>query len=168
MEENLIIPENYPELVQQFMGQELYLIEETKWYKEIKSEGGNRYRFLNVVSVPGTDIIPPQDRDFFFRVISAVKTEKFTMDADGIAFVNIHEYKGITWENLKEKFSPKYCIFWGTDPHKLGISCRLYGGTISDTCKILYVDALDTIVADPEKKKLLWNRIQRMFGMSTT
>lgn len=168
MEENLIIPENYPELVQLFMGQDLYLVEEKSWYKEIKSEGGNQFRFLNVVSVPGEDIIPAQDRDFFFRVISAVKTDKFTMDADGLAFVNIHDYKGITWDNLKQLFSPKYCIFWGADPHKLGISCRLYGGTVSDACRIMYVDALETIAADGEKKKMLWSMMQRMFGMNKT
>ncbi len=165
MNENLIISENYPEHINLFLGEELYIINEPKWYESIPSEGGNKYRFLNIVSHPHEEMIPPEQKDFFFRMTNAIQTDRIKMDADGFCVINIQDYKGLKWKNIVHLFSPKYCIFWGVDPHAMDVSCKFNGGAVIDDCKIIYVDSMDKIEKDVNAKKVLWSFIQRMFGM---
>ncbi|MEZ4804012.1 MAG: hypothetical protein R2852_00595 [Bacteroidia bacterium] len=112
MNDNLIIPENNPEDINMFYGDELYLIEESQWYEDIPSEGGNKYRFLNIVSHSDSEIIPEKHRDMFFRMINAIQTDRIKMDADGFAVINVQNYRGLKWNNIEKNFSPKYCVFW--------------------------------------------------------
>lgn len=148
-----------------FIGEELYLINEPKWYEEIQSLGGNKYRFLNIVSHNHEEIIPPAQKDFFFRMTNAIQTERIKMDADGFAIINIFEYPGLKWNNIEKLFSPKFCVFWGVDPHSFDIACKFNSGALINDCKIIYVDSMDKIESDMNLKKNLWYLIQRMFGM---
>lgn len=166
MDENLIISENNPELVNMLLGGELYIVEENKWYEEIASEGGNKYRFLNVVSHGGSEIIPTDQRDFFFKLVNAIQTDRFKMDADGFSVVNVSEYKGLKWDNLDKLFSPKFCIFWGVDPSKLGVACALNGVLEHNGCRIIYVNSMDLIYENDTLKRHLWELVKRMFGMN--
>jgi hypothetical protein len=166
MDQNLIISENNPEAMQLLLGGELYLIEESQWYEDIKSEGGNKYRFLNIVSHGGDDIIPAAQRDFFFRMSNAIRTDRFTMDADGFAVVNVLDYKGLKWNNLEKIFSPKYCIFWGVDPNKMGLPCKLNGGAVHNACRIIYMDSMEHVFENDATKRLLWDMVKRMFDMN--
>ncbi|MCC6818356.1 MAG: hypothetical protein IT245_05660 [Bacteroidia bacterium] len=163
MNQNLIISENYPELVSLFLGHELYLVNEPKWYEELPSEGGNKFRFLNIVSHNHQEIIPPDNKDFFFRMANAIQTDRIKMDADGFCVINILDYPGLKWKNIEHLFSPKYCIFWGVDPHSFDINCKFYGGAMENECKITYVDSMDKVEADTASKKKLWDIIKRMF-----
>jgi hypothetical protein len=163
MYQNLIISENNPEQVNMLMGDELYVIDEIQWFEEIKSEGGNKFRFLNIVDHGNEHIIPETERDFFFRIITSIKNDKFSMDADGFSIVNISDYKGVKWSNLEQLFSPVYCIFWGANPEKVGIHCKLWGGALQGNCRILYVDSIKDISENQDKKKQLWSLVKRMF-----
>ena len=165
MNQNLIISENNPELINLLMGEEIYFVDEPKWYEEIRSEGGNKYRFLNIVSHAGEEIIPPDQKDFFFRMINAIKTDRISMDADGFCVVNVNDYRGLKWNNLEQVFSPKYCIFWGVDPHAFDVNVKLNGGAIVNDCKIIYVNSMDIIFSNDSLKRQLWNFVQRMFGI---
>lgn len=165
MDQNLIISENFPELINLFLGEELYVVEEAKWYDLIKSEGGNKYRFLNIVSHPSEEIIPADCRDFFFRMANAIQTERIKMDADGFSVINIADYKGLKWANIEKLFSPKYCIFWGADPYKLDVHCHRNRGIILNECRIISIDSMERISADVDLKKNLWNMVKRMFDM---
>lgn len=165
MDQNLIISENYPELVQMFIGEDIYLPKEKVWYDAIASEGGNKYRFLNIVMHGDNEIIPEAKREFFFKLINAIRTDRITMDGDGFAVVNAMNYKGLNWKNLEHHFSPKYCIFWGVDPIDFEIPCKLFGGALKDDCRILYVPSMEELSTNTEMKKKLWLLVQRMFGM---
>lgn len=166
MYQNLIISENNPEQVNMLMGTELYLIDETQWFDEMKSEGGNKFRFLNIVDHANEHIIPETERDFFFKLVNSIKNDKFTMDADGFAVVNINAYKGIKWNNIESLYSPVYCILWGVNPEKLGIQCKLWGGAIVNQCKIIAIDSMREVSQSQEKKKQLWGFVKRMFQIS--
>jgi len=166
MNQNLIISENFPELINMFGGDEVYMIEEPKWYEEIKSEGGNKYRFLNIVSHPADEVIPAAQRDFFFRMANAIQTERIKMDADGFSVINIMNYKGLKWSNVEKLFSPKYCIFWGVDPYKLDVPCHMHARIIHNECRIMAVDDMQTIENDINLKKDLWKKIQGMFDFA--
>lgn len=166
MDSNLIISENNPEDVNMLMGGDIYLIEESQWYEEIASEGGNKYRFLNIVSHPGDEIIPRDQRDFFFRLANAIRTDRFNMDADGFAVVNTIDLKGLQWKNLQKNFSPKYCIFWGVDPNKMGVPCKLYGVCQLDGCRIISVDSMEAIAGNESLKRTLWELVKRQFDMN--
>lgn len=165
MNQNLIISENNPELINLLMGDELYVVDEPKWYDEIASEGGNKYRFLNIVSHSGSEIIPSEQKDFFFRMINAIQTDRIKMDADGFAVVNAGNYKGLKWNNLEKIFSPKYCIIWGVDPHSLDLNVKLNGGALVNECRIVYVNSMETIFSHEPLKRQLWTFVKRMFGM---
>jgi hypothetical protein len=167
MNQNLIISENYPELNQMLLGEELYIIDEPKWYEEINSEGGNKYRFLNIVSHPGEEILPEAQRDLFFKVINPIQTDRIKMDADGFSVINVHNYRGVQWDNLEKLFSPKYCIFWGVDPHAMGVNCKLNGGAIVNDCKIIYVNQMEVIFSNKNMKKQLWEFLKKMFKINS-
>jgi hypothetical protein len=167
MNQNLIISEKYPELNQMLLGDELYVIDEPKWYEEIKSEGGNKYRFLNIVSHPGDEILPQAQRDLFFKVINPIQTERIKMDADGFSIINVYNYRGVKWENLEKLFSPRYCIFWGVDPHAMNVNCKLNGGAIVNDCKIIYVNQMEVIFSNQSMKKQLWEFLKKMFKIQS-
>ncbi len=164
MDQNLIISENFPELINLFAGNEVYMIDEPKWYDEIRSEGGNKYRFLNIVSHQSEEVIPLAQKDFFFRMANAIQTDRIKMDADGFAVINIWDYKGLKWPNLEKLFSPKYCIFWGVDPYKLDVPCHINAHTTYRECRIIAVEDMQHVEADIKQKKALWEKVQRMFG----
>lgn len=166
MDSNLIIPENNPEDVNMLMGGDLYLIEESQWYDEIASEGGNKFRFLNIVSHGGEEIIPKAQRDFFFRMTNAIKNDRFTMDADGFAVINVMNYKGLKWNNIEKIFSPKCCIFWGVDPNKMDVPCKLNGGSILNDCRIIYMNSMEIVFENEALKRQLWDMVKRMFDMN--
>lgn len=168
MNQNLIISENNPEEVSMFLGQELYLVNEPKWYESIRSEGGNKYRFLNIVSHNHTEVIPPDNKDFFFRMANAIQTERIKMDFDGFCVINVLEYPGLKWKNIEQVFSPKYCIFWGVDPHGFDVNCKYFGGAMLNDCKITYVDSMEAVEKDLDKKKKLWDIIKRMFVIQSS
>lgn len=165
MDEKLIISENFPELINQFLGDELYFIKEKVNYQTIASEGGNKYRFLNIMLHDEEQIIPAGQRDFFFKMANAIRTEMVSMDADGFAVINIKDYEGLTWKNLETLFSPKCCIFWGVDPVTMDIACKKYGGAKYNNCKIIYVDDIKSISENQELKHKLWLLVKRLFGM---
>lgn len=165
MDEKLIIPENFPELINLFVGEEFYVIKDKVNYKNIASEGGNKYRFLHIMSHEDAHLIPEEQRDFFFKMINAIRTDKVSMDADGFAVINIRDYPGLTWNNIDQLFSPKCCIFWGVDPFSMEIVCKKYGGVVHNECKIVYVDDIQTISTNAELKPKLWHLVKRLFGM---
>src|SRR5688572_17058655 len=99
MEEKLIIPENFPELINLFVGDEFYMVKEIVNYDTVKSEGGNKYRFLHIMRHDEAGLIPEAQRDFFFKMVNAIRTDKVSMDADGFAVINITDYPGLTWKN---------------------------------------------------------------------
>jgi hypothetical protein len=163
MNQNLIISENFPELINLFAGDEVYMIDEPKWYEEIRSEGGNKYRFLNIVSHDADEVIPAAQKDFFFRMANAIQTDRIKMDADGFAVINIADYKGVKWANIEKLFSPRYCIFWGVDPYKLDVPCHINSRAIYQECRVVAVDDMATIENDQALKRNLWVNIQAMF-----
>ncbi len=165
MDEKLIIPEKFPELINLFVGDEFYIIKEKVDYDEIISEGGNKYRFLHIMMHNDEKLIPEEQRDFFFKMINAVRTDKVFMDADGFAVINIKNYEGLTWKNIEKLFSPKCCIFWGVDPLTMDLVCRKYNGLVHNDCKIIFVDDIKTVSENDELKRKLWALVKRLFGM---
>ncbi|MES2616323.1 MAG: hypothetical protein V4613_00505 [Bacteroidota bacterium] len=165
MEEKLIIPENFPELINLFVGDEFYMVKEIVNYDTVKSEGGNKYRFLHIMRHDEAGLIPEAQRDFFFKMVNAIRTDKVSMDADGFAVINITDYPGLTWKNIEKLFSPKCCIFWGVDPMEMEIVCHKYSGALLNECKIVYVDNIATISTSDELKPQLWRLVKRLFGM---
>ncbi len=165
MENKSIIDENFPETLINFMGEEIYFVQEKKHYEAIKSEGQNQYRFLNLIQNPNQEFLSTENKDFFFKMINAIKTDKFQMDGDGYALVNIENYPGIQWENLEKIFSPSYCILWGVDPNLIGIQCQHNYGVVKNNCRIIYVDSISTIMNDVVLKRKLWQLVQNLFQM---
>jgi hypothetical protein len=148
------------------MGEEVYLYTEPAWYETIRSEGGNQFRFLNLFSHPAGEVIPEGQRDFFFKVINSIKNEKFHMDADGLAAVNISGYPGLQFSNLVKLFSPKYCIFWGVDPGNTGLHINPYEGKLEEGCRVVWVQDIDIIESSDHLKKSLWKILKAMFEIS--
>lgn len=166
MDEKLIIPENFPELINLFVGEEFYIVKERVNYDSIDHEGGNKYRFLHIMSHSEEKLIPEAQRDFFFKMINAIRTDKVFMDADGFAVINIKNYEGLTWKNVEKIFSPKCCIFWGVDPLAMDLVCRKYNGLVHNDCKIIFVDDIKTISESDELKRKLWGLVKRLFGIA--
>ncbi|MBC7425835.1 MAG: hypothetical protein H7321_04800 [Bacteroidia bacterium] len=163
--ENNTIDKNYPELLHSLMGDELYFITEHTHYEAIESEGENKFRFLNIFKHSEKGYIPEQQRDFFFKVINNIKTDRFDMALDGLAAINIQEYPGVQWDNLDKLFSPKFCILWDVEPTALGIAVNRYTGIEHNGCRIIYVDSLANIEASLELRQRLWKLIKNLFSI---
>ncbi len=165
MNENLISETN-TEVLLNFMGEELYLVKEAKIYDEINSLGGYKNHFINIINHQNIDFLNDEQRSFFFKMAAAIKNDKIQgMNADDFAIINYANYDGLTWENISKIFNPKYCIFWGINPIEFQMPCGLYKGINHQDCRIIYVDAMDTIMGDIELKKKLWSLVKRMFDM---
>lgn len=68
--------------------------------------------------------------------------------------------------DLKAKHTISKAIFFGLKHQDMGIhsTCHPYIAFPLAGMRILFADDLSAIESDPNKKKLLWNELQRMFS----
>lgn len=165
MEENLILSENFPELLVQFMGEEFYNIQESRWYERFEYEGENKYRFLNIVNHPNHKSLSEEDSLFFYKFTNAIQSDKYKMDKDGFAILNINLYPGIQWKNIVDFFQPNFCFFWGVSPSQFGLNLNKYSAVVHDDIKMLYVDAMNTVFSNGSFKLQLWEQTKPLFGI---
>jgi hypothetical protein len=165
MEENLILSENFPELLAQFMDGEFYQIQESRWYDKFEYEGENKYRFLNIVNHTENKSLSEEDSLFFYKFTNAIQSEKYKMDKDGFAVLNISLYPGVEWKNIIEVFQPNFCFFWGVSPSQFGVNINKYKASVHDSIKMLYVDSMNSVFSNSSLKLQLWEQTKPLFGI---
>ncbi|MCO6495311.1 MAG: hypothetical protein J5I91_06500 [Bacteroidetes bacterium] len=149
----------------QFMGDELFLIQDIVNYDVIPHEGGNKYKYLNLFDFPEDKCIQEQFKNDFIELHKIISKSGHTMDLEGMCLVNLYQVKGIRLQNLLNVFSPKYISFWGADPQKLGLKILPMKGIIWNGIKILRLDSLDKTFGDTAVKAQTEQFLKYLFGI---
>lgn len=163
MDENLILDENSPELINLFMGDIVYQAVESQWYEKLQTEGNNQFRFLHIINEEGQVFLSEEQNNSFFKYINAIQTDRLKMDKDGFAILNLANHKGISWKNINSMLSPKTCIFWGVNPYQFGFETRKYNILKRNDISMIYIDEMTTVMQSPALKGNLWALTKQLF-----
>ena len=100
--------------------------------------------------------------DFLTKIMSAVKTDL----QEDTSILNLKETDSISWSALVNSSKPEKVIFFGVEPASLGLHLKLlkYQLVKWDEINILASDSLEEIIADKNKKSMLWRELQVLFA----
>ncbi|MCO4293584.1 hypothetical protein NF867_11980 [Solitalea sp. MAHUQ-68] len=123
----------------------------------------NRY-VLVLVNYPNSKYIIDKDKEFFLKVISALK-----MNLDDVAVLNYAYYKNADLTALKSFFSCSKIIAFGLPTDSLvfkSLNMHDYATTSFNNVSIMRSpDSLSLIEADKNKKMVLWNALKLLFNV---
>lgn len=163
MEDSLILSENFPESINLFMGDGIYIVQERVDYDTLDVLGENQLRFLHIVQNSSEKFLNQVDYEMFFKYINAIQSDKVKMDKDGFAILNLNQYPGISWDNIKLKLNPKICFFWGVNPLTMGLEIPKYVLTKIDDMQAVYLDDVNIALSDKSLKLKLWEITKTIF-----
>jgi hypothetical protein len=100
--------------------------------------------------------------DFLTKIMSAVNTDL----QEDTSIINLKDSKTHSWSGIVKSTAPKKVIFFGIDAGNLGLHIKLlkYQHFSWNGINILASDSLEEIIADKNKKSMLWRELQLMFG----
>lgn len=155
-----------PEALSEWMGNEIFLIKDWKYYELIPFEGGNAYRYLNLFFIDQSDKnIPDEFRDLFFKMHRVVSKKGITMDLHGMAIVNLNNCKQVHFDNLLEVFNPKYISFWGVNPAVFKLKIEPMMGGHYKHIKMLRFPSYRMLLTDSAKVERCEANLKFMFGI---
>lgn len=163
MEDSLILSENFPESINLFMGDGIYMVQEKVDYDTINVLGENQLRFLHIINNSTEKFLNQTDYEMFFKYINAIQSDKIKMDKDGFAILNLNQYPGITWENIKVKLNPKVCFFWGVNPLILGLEVPQFTLTKTQDTQTVFLDDVNVTLNNKDSKLKLWGITKTIF-----
>lgn len=100
------------------------------------------------------------ERDFFINILKAAGRKP----AD-VAAINTAGVKNAKWEDIAAVSLSKIIIAFGID--EILLPKEIIPGEISvhNGKQILAVEALSSVSADPNKKRILWNGMRKLFNL---
>lgn len=122
--------------------------------------GKNQKKILVLVNESDTSFLPVTDLNFLISILSACK---ITM-AD-IALVNFNKNKDINFNILMKYFEPASVLLFGINPAELQFPMHFPHYQLQHYNNQTYIcaPALSILATDKEKKKELWNSLQKHF-----
>jgi hypothetical protein len=156
---------NQPEALLNLIGSSFYLPQDRIYYPDIQSEGDNKYRFMNIFHFEGKNAIPDEHRELFLNLLSSIVKKDKVMQPEGLCAINAANYPGAHMTDLIKQFNPKYICLWGENTHLTGADVKLYGGKIAGNARMIRVDNLETLVANPELKDKTQKLLLNLFGI---
>jgi hypothetical protein len=165
MEDSLILSENFPESINLFMGNSVYIVQEKVEYPTLDVLGENQLRFLHVIENPKEKFFDEVEKESFFKYINAIQSDKIKMDKDGFAILNLAQYPGISWENIKSILNPRICFFWGVNPLLFEMDVPQYNVSKIDELQVVFVDSISKTLSERELKLKLWDITKQIFNI---
>lgn len=122
--------------------------------------GKNEKKILVLVNETDTTFLPVTDLNFLINILSACK---ITM-AD-IALINFDKNREINYEILMNYFKPASVFLFGINPADLQFPMHFPHYQLQHYNNQTYIcaPALSILATDTEKKKQLWNSLQKHF-----
>jgi hypothetical protein len=155
-----------PEALSEWMGTDIFLIKDWKYYPSIPFEGNNAYRYLNIFFIDESDKhIPDEFRDLFFKMHRVVSKKGITMDLQGMAIVNLNHCRQVSFANLLEVFNPKYISFWGVNPAVFKLKIEPMMGAKINQIKMLRFPSYRVLLTDSAKVEKCESNLKFMFGI---
>lgn len=159
----LLLDENNIEELLFLLGNDFYILPEiNEKFNSLEGEGDNKQYFLHIFDFPGNEHIPPNKREYFFKIINSIKST-IPMDLTGIKVININGFEGIRWSDIDNKFKPKACVCWGINTDKLELYFRADNTLIHSDCEIIRISEISVFENDENQKKFFWKWVKKVF-----
>lgn len=152
----MILAKDDTSILSLLLKEDLYLIKEQRTYSAFEYEGENNKHIL----ILSSEKISVEEKIIFEKIISALN-----LSLHDVSIVNLADYPGVSFSQLKNFFACKRMIAFGLKPAKIGIKqdVPLYEAGEYQSVKIIFSDRISMMAADEAKKKQFWNTLKKMF-----
>jgi hypothetical protein len=125
----------------------------TKALKEFTYLGENNKYFLILFNEPNQKDISSIQKETLLKIMSAKGLE-----LRDLAVLNIHQYPGVQFDDLREFFSFNKIVLFGIDPQQIALSSQSANQVIKiESAKVLSTYSIDEMIKDTTKKREFWN-----------
>jgi len=126
---------------------------ESQKVREFTYLGENNKYFLILIDEPKHKNISSIHKETLLKIMSAKG-----MELRDLAIINLDQYPGATYTDLKEFFSFNKIALFGIDPQKIALSPQSSNQIVKlDSAKIFCTYSIDEMIRDNNKKREFWN-----------
>jgi len=124
-----------------------------KTTREFNYLGENNKYFLILFNEPNQKDISSIQKETLLKIMSAKGLE-----LRDIAVLNLYQYPGVRFDDLKEFFSFNKIVLFGIDPQQIALSSQSANQIIKvESAKVLSTYSIDEMIKDTIKKREFWN-----------
>lgn len=115
--------------------------------------GENNKYFLILFNEPNQKDISSIQKETLLKIMSAKGLE-----LRDLAVLNLNQYPGVHYNDLKEFFSFNKVVLFGIDPQQISLSSQSSNQVVKlESTKILCTYGIDEMIKDTTKKREFWN-----------
>lgn len=115
--------------------------------------GENNKYFLILFNEPNQKDISSIQKETLLKIMAAKGLE-----LRDLAVLNLNQYPGVNYTDLKEFFSFNKIVLFGIDPQLISLSSQSSNQVVKlDSAKILCTYSIDEMIMDTTKKREFWN-----------
>ncbi len=121
--------------------------------REFSYLGENNKFFLILFNEPNQKDISSIQKETLLKIMSAKG-----MELRDFAVLNLYQYPGVRFDDLKEFFSFNKIVLFGVDPQQIALSSQSANQIIKiEGAKILSTYSIDEMIKDTTKKREFWS-----------
>ena len=121
--------------------------------REFSYLGENNKYFLILFNEPNQKDISSIQKETLLKIMSAKG-----MELRDFAVLNLYQYPGVRFNDLKEFFSFNKIVLFGVDPQQIALSSQSANQIIKiEGAKILSTYSIDEMIKDTTKKREFWS-----------
>jgi hypothetical protein len=121
--------------------------------REFNYLGENNKYFLILFNEPNQKDISSIQKETLLKIMSAKGLE-----LRDLAVLNLNQYPGVNYTDLKEFFSFNKIVLFGIDPRQISLSSQSSNQVVKlESAKILCTYSIDEMIKDTTKKREFWN-----------
>ena len=121
--------------------------------REFDYLGENNKYFLILFNEPNQKDISITQKETLLKIMSAKG-----MELRDLAVLNINQYPGVHYNDLKEFFSFNKIVLFGIDPRQISLPSQSSNQVVKlENAKILCTYSIDEMIKDTAKKREFWN-----------
>ncbi|HEY1061407.1 MAG TPA: hypothetical protein VGE44_06960 [Daejeonella sp.] len=121
--------------------------------REFSYLGENNKYFLILFNEPNQKDISSTQKETLLKIMSAKGLE-----LRDLAVLNINQYPGVNYTDLKEFFSFNKIVLFGIDPRQISLPSQSSNQVVKqENAKILCTYSIDEMIKDTMKKREFWN-----------
>ena len=125
----------------------------TEKTREFNYLGENNKYFLILFNEPNQKDISSIQKETLLKIMSAKG-----MELRDLAVLNLYQYPGVRFNDLKEFFSFNKIVLFGVDPQQIALSSQSANQIIKiEGAKILSTYSIDEMIKDTTKKREFWS-----------
>lgn len=121
--------------------------------REFSYLGENNKYFLILFNEPNQKDISSTQKETLLKIMSAKGLE-----LRDLAVLNLNQYPGVNYTDLKEFFSFNKIVLFGIDPQQISLPSQSSNQVVKlENAKILCTYSIDEMIKDTTKKREFWN-----------